>query len=75
MNAIENWSDVEEMMRRLLPPESIVSLLRTDTLRYAITEGGRDWLERVQAARVSLDVTEARTTAQNSPRGAIATEG
>ncbi len=52
MNAIENWADVDELIRSLLPPDSVLSLLGRV---WRLTPEETVWLENLQAARVSLE--------------------
>lgn len=58
LSECDSWADVEEMILGLLPPETILDAV---TEWDRVTPEETVWLDRVQAARVSLgDAPEAR---------------
>lgn len=63
MNTIENWADVEALIRGLLPPGETVSELFEMECTGGVSVATREWLERVQAMRQSLST--ATQTAHN----------
>lgn len=76
MDKIENWSDVEAVIRELIPPLEIDYACDKFERYYGLTEDAKKWLERVQAARVSLgDASEAHTTAQDGLQSTIDEKG
>lgn len=76
MDAIENWSDVKAVMRGLIPPLEIDYACDKYERYYGLTDDAKRWLERVQAARVSLgDASEAHTTAQDGLQSTIDEKG
>lgn len=55
MNAIENWADVEELIRSLLPPVETIDELFSVKIDGGVSVATRDWMNRIYAARVRLD--------------------
>ncbi len=50
---IYSWADVEELIRSLLPPKTVVDGIQDEWLELTPEES--EWLQKVAAARVNLE--------------------